>query len=133
MHATADVPGLLPRADFVALTCPLTPETTGLIDAAGFVAMQAGAYLINCARGRVVDEAALVTALQTGQIAGAAIDVVYEEPLDQASPLWTLRNAFVTPHTGGETRKYEDNVLDILLDNLQRLRSGGALVNQVVP
>jgi len=133
MHATADVPGLLPRADFVALTCPLTPETTGLIDAAGFVAMQPGAYLINCARGRVVDEAALVTALQTWQIAGAAIDVVYEEPLDQASPLWTLPNAFVTPHTGGETRKYEDNVLDILLDNLQRLRSGGALVNQVVP
>ncbi len=133
MHATADVPGLLPRADFVALTCPLTPETTGLINAAGFAAMQKGAYLINCARGRVVDEAALVAALQTGQIAGAAIDVVYEEPLDQASPLWTLPNAFVTPHTGGETRKYEDNVLDILLENLKRLRAGGSLVNQVVP
>ena len=133
MHATADVPGLLPRADFVALTCPLTPETTGLINAAGFAAMHRGAYLINCARGRVVDEAALVTALQTGQIAGAAIDVVYEEPLADTSPLWTLPNAFVTPHTGGETRKYEDNVLDILLENLKRLREGGALVNQVVP
>ena len=133
MHRTADVPALLPRADFVALACPLTPETTGLINAAGFAAMQTGAYLINCARGRVVDEAALVTALQTGQIAGAAIDVVYEEPLEQASPLWTLPNAFVTPHTGGETRKYEDNVLDILLENLNRLRTGGALVNPVVP
>ncbi|MBC7636870.1 MAG: D-2-hydroxyacid dehydrogenase [Acetobacteraceae bacterium] len=133
MHATADVPGLLPRADFVALTCPLTPETTGLINAASFSAMHKGAYLINCARGRVVVEAALVAALQSKQIAGAAIDVVYEEPLDQASPLWTLPNAFVTPHTGGETRKYEDNVLDILLENLKRLRDGGSLVNQVVP
>ena len=132
MHATVAVPGLLPRADFVALTCPLTPETTGLIGAAGFAAMHPGAYLVNCARGRVVDEAALVAALQTGQIAGAAIDVVYDEPLDAASPLWTLPNCFVTPHTGGETRKYEDNVLDILLENVQRLRSGAGLVNQVV-
>ena len=133
MHATADVPGLLPRADFVALTCPLTPETTGLINAAGFAAMHPGAFLVNCARGRVVDEAALVTALQTGQISGAAIDVVYEEPLDQASALWTLPTAFVTPHTGGETRKYEDNVIDILLANLKRLGAGVGLVNQVVP
>jgi D-2-hydroxyacid dehydrogenase (NADP+) len=133
MHATADVPALLPRADFVALTCPLTPETTGLIGTAGFAAMQPSAYLVNCARGRVVDEAALVTALQIGQIAGAAIDVVYDEPLDAGSPLWTLPNAFVTPHTGGETRKYEDNVLDILLENVRRLRSGAGLVNQVVP
>ena len=123
----------LPRADFVALTCPLTPETTGLIDAAAFAAMKPSAFLINCARGRCVDEAALAVALASNTIAGAGIDVIYEEPLAQDSPLWSLENAFITPHTAGETRRYEDNVLDILMDNLSRLwRGESALQNQVV-
>ncbi len=123
----------LPRADFVALTCPLTPETEGLIGTAAFAAMKPSAFLINCARGRCVDEDALATALASRRIAGAGIDVIYEEPLAQDSPLWTLENAFITPHTAGETRRYEDNVLDILMDNLERLWRGEAnLQNQVV-
>ena len=123
----------LPRADFVALNCPLTTETKGLINAAAFGAMKRSSFLINCARGRCVDETALAAALQAKQIAGAAIDVIYEEPLAPDSPLWSLENAFITPHTAGETRRYEDNVLDILIENLERLWRGEAtLRNQVV-
>ena len=133
VHPLSALPDLLSQADFVALTCPLTAETTGLIDAAAFARMQPGAYLINCARGRVVVEDALIAALQSGQIAGAGIDVTHDEPLAPDSPLWDLPNALITPHTGGETRRYEDNVLDILLENLARMGRGEAsLQNQVV-
>ena len=133
VHPLSALPDLLSQADFVALTCPLTTETTGLIDAAAFARMQPGAYLINCARGRVVVEDALIAALQSGQIAGAGIDVTHDEPLAPDSPLWDLPNALITPHTGGETRRYEDNVLDILLENLARLGRGEAsLQNKVV-
>lgn len=124
---------ILPRADYVALTCPLTPETTGLINAAALAAMQPGAYLINMARGRVVDEPALIAALQAGQLAGAGLDCTWEEPLPADSPLWAMPNVLITPHTAGETRRYEDNVLDILLENLGRLwRGESVLHNQVV-
>jgi len=133
VHALAALPGLLPLADFVVLTCPLTPETTNLIDAAALAAMQPSAYLVNCARGRVVDEPALVAALQAGTIAGAGIDVTWDEPLPADSPLWEAPGAFITPHTAGETRRYEDNVLDILMENLSRQwRGEAALLNQVV-
>jgi len=133
VHATADLMKLLPHADFVALTCPLTPETQGLISAQALAAMKQSAYLINVARGRVVDEVALAAALETNEIAGAGIDVIYEEPLADNSPLWRLPNALITPHTAGETRRYEDNVLDILMDNLDRLWLGEqALRNQII-
>ena len=124
---------LVPRADIVALTCPLTPQTERLIDARVLAAMKPSAYLINVARGRVVDEPALVAALAAGRIAGAGLDCTVEEPLPAASPLWGFDNVLITPHTAGETRRYEDNVLDILMDNLGRLRRGEApLRNQVV-
>jgi phosphoglycerate dehydrogenase-like enzyme len=133
VHGYADLKTLLPQADFVALTCPLTKETENIIDAAALAAMKPSAYLINGARGRCVDEAALIDALKNRQIAGAAIDVTVEEPLPATSPLWTTDNLFVTPHTAGETRRYEDNVIDILMDNLDRLwRNDGNLRNQIV-
>jgi phosphoglycerate dehydrogenase-like enzyme len=124
---------LLPRADYVALTCPLTPATTNLIDAVALAAMKPGAYLINMARGRVVDEPALIAALERGQIAGAGLDCTWEEPLPAASPLWPMPNVLITPHTAGETRRYEENVIDILLENLARLwRGERGLFNQIV-
>jgi D-2-hydroxyacid dehydrogenase (NADP+) len=124
---------LLPQADFVALTCPLTPATENLIDAEALAAMKPGAYLINMARGRVVDEPALLAALQKGQIAGAGLDCFWDEPLPADSPFWDLPNVLITPHTAGETRRYEENVIDILLENLERLWRGEAeLRNQVV-
>lgn len=123
----------LPDADFVALACPLTPETENLIDAASLARMRSSAFLVNVARGRVIDETALIAALQAGRIAGAALDVTAEEPLPRSSPLWDMPNVLLTPHTAGETRRYEDNVLDILMDNLDRLwRGEPRLRNEVV-
>jgi phosphoglycerate dehydrogenase-like enzyme len=95
--------------------------------------MKRSAYLVNVARGGCVDELALVHALRGRGIAGAALDVTAEEPLPSTSPLWDLGNALITPHTAGETQKYEDNVLDILVDNLERLwRGESALRNEIV-
>ena len=132
MHTLAELKTLLPQADFVALTCPLTRETENVIDAAAFAKMKPSAYLINAARGRCVEEGALIEALRKGSIAGAALDVTVDEPLPPASPVWDLSNVLITPHTAGETRRYEDNVLDILLDNLQRLWRGEAMLrNQI--
>lgn len=132
VYGTGRLPALLGEADIVALTCPLTPETDGLIDAAALAAMKPTAHLINVARGRVVDEPALVDALQQGRLAAAALDVTEEEPLPTASPLWSLPNVLITPHTAGETRAYEDGVIDLLMTNLARLRRGAALINEVV-
>ena len=133
VHGMAELKNLLPDADFVALTCPLTSETENIIDAAAFASMKPSAFLINCARGRCVNEAALLEALTAERIAGAAIDVTAEEPLPPASPLWATENLFITPHTAGETRRYEDNVIDLLLDNLDRLwRNDAELRNQIV-
>jgi phosphoglycerate dehydrogenase-like enzyme len=128
-----ELKALLPQADFVALTCPLTQETENIIDADALARMKPSAFLINVARGRCVNEAALVAALHEGRIAGAGIDVTMEEPLPASSPLWDLPNALITPHTAGETRRYEDNVIDILIENLNRLwRDDGILRNQIV-
>ena len=133
VHGLADLKTLLPQADFVALTCPLTKETEKVIDADALSRMKASAYLISTARGRCVDELALIKALQDRTIAGAAIDVTTEEPLAATSPLWDFGNVLITPHTAGETRKYEDNVLDILIENLNRLwRGETSLRNQIV-
>ena len=123
----------LPKADFVALTCPLTPETTRVINADTLRAMRKSAFLINAARGGCVDEAALIAALNEGRIAGAALDCTDPEPPVADSPLWTMPNVFLTPHTGGETTRYEANVLEILMENLERLwRGETALRNQIV-
>jgi phosphoglycerate dehydrogenase-like enzyme len=133
VHALAELPTFLPRADFVVLTCPLVPETTGVIDAGALGLMRPSAFLVNAARGPCVVESALIDALRAGRIAGAALDVTDPEPAVETSPLWAMPNVFITPHTGGETRKYEANVNDILVENLERLwRGEAALRNQVV-
>ncbi|HEY8609894.1 MAG TPA: D-2-hydroxyacid dehydrogenase, partial [Roseomonas sp.] len=124
VHAITDLKTVLPNADFVALTCPLTPETEGLMNAEALGLMKPSARLVNVARGKVVDEPALILALKEGKIAGAALDCVVEEPLPASSPLWDLPNVFITPHSAGETQHYEDNVIDILLENVARLQRG---------
>jgi D-2-hydroxyacid dehydrogenase (NADP+) len=111
----------------------LTEETRNVVDGAALVAMKPSSYLINVARGGCVDEPALIEALRSRAIAGAGIDITVEEPLVEGSPLWSFENVILTPHTGGETRKYEENVIDYLLENLDRLSRGeGELFNQVV-
>jgi phosphoglycerate dehydrogenase-like enzyme len=133
VHSMSELKSLLPEADFVALTCPLTPETENLIGAEALARMKPSAHLVNVARGRVVDEPVLVEALSARRIAGAALDVTVEEPLPSNSPLWGMKQVLITPHTAGETRRYEDNVIEILRDNLQRLwRGEKELRNQVV-
>ena len=132
-RAMADLAAVLPEADYVALCCPLTPETENLIDKIALGRMKPSSYLVNVARGRVVDEAALVEALDSRRIAGAGLDVTVEEPLPGTSPLWEMPQVLITPHTAGETRRYEDNVIEILEENLVRLwRGEGALLNQIV-
>jgi phosphoglycerate dehydrogenase-like enzyme len=133
VHGLDALDRLLPTADVLLLACPLTPETENLVDARRLALLEPGALFVNVARGRCVVEEALVEALASGRLAAAAIDVAREEPLPPDSPLWTAPNLLVTPHTAGETRAYEDRVLDLLLENLARLRRGETtLVNQVV-
>src|SRR5205823_14524352 len=112
VHAMGEFKPLLPEADFVALTCPLTQETEKLVDAEALARMKPSACLVNIARGRVVDEAALVEALAAQRIGGAGIDVTADEPLAPSSPLWGMEHVLLTPHTAGETRRYEDNVIE---------------------
>lgn len=133
VHTLASLREHVGKADFVALTCPLTPETAHVIDADILRAMPKSSYLINTARGGCVDEAALLAALDAREIAGAALDCTDPEPPAADSPLWTRPNVFLTPHTGGETTRYEANVIAILMDNLERLwRGETALRNQIV-
>ena len=133
LHPSASLMAHLPRADVVALTCPLTEETRNVIDGAAFGAMKPSSYLINVARGGCVDQDALIDAMRSDTIAGAGIDVTVEEPLAEDSPLWGFENVMLTPHTGGETRMYEENVIDYLIENLNRMARGEtALFNQVI-
>jgi phosphoglycerate dehydrogenase-like enzyme len=95
--------------------------------------MKPTARVVNVARGRVVDEPALVAALREGRIGGAALDVTADEPLPQDSPLWDMPQVLITPHTAGETHSYEDNVLDMMMENIERLwRGETGLFNQIV-
>ena len=125
---TADLQKVLPQADFLVLTCPLTPETENLIDARALALMKPTAMLVNVARGKVVDETALVAALHSKRLRAAALDVTQEEPLPAASPLWSMPHVLITPHTAGETQAYEDNVIDILIENLDRLGRGDSVL-----
>jgi phosphoglycerate dehydrogenase-like enzyme len=133
VHGLGEMARIMPEADFLTLACPLTQETEKLIDADALGRMKRSAFLVNVARGRCVAEEALCRALSAGAIAGAGIDVTVEEPLPATSPLWAMPNVLITPHTAGETRRYEDNVLDILEENVGRLwRGESTLLNQVV-
>lgn len=124
---------LLRESDYVVLTCPLTDETNGLINKRTLGLMKRSAYLVNVARGGCVVDEDLVPALRRCDIAGAALDHFHEEPLGPDSPYWDLDNVIVTPHNASETRMYEENLMDILVENLGRLGRGEKdLLHQVV-
>jgi phosphoglycerate dehydrogenase-like enzyme len=129
--ALADLPGLLPGADFVILALPLTPATRGLFGEALLGRMRPDAWLVNLGRGGLVDEPALVAALRAGTIGGAALDVVSEEPLPAASPLWELPNVIVSPHMSGDFRGFEQALADLFRGQLRRYLAGEPLVNVV--
>ena len=120
---------MLPLCDFVVVALPLTPETTGMIGEAALRAMKPSSYLVNMARGRIVDENSLARALREGWIAGAAVDVFAQEPLPPESEMWDLPNLMVTPHMAGNFAAYLDRVMDILRENLRRFAAGEPMVN----
>lgn len=122
---------LLEASDYVVLAVPHTSETDGLIGAAELDGMKKGAVLINVARGRVVDEEALIEALREGRIRGAGLDVFEEEPLPAASPFWGLENACITPHIGGTSPGFWARETELILDNLRRYLNGEPLRNVV--
>ncbi len=122
---------VLPQADFVVLTVPMTPETKSLIGENELRAMKATAYIVNIGRGGTIDEAALVRALQAGRIAGAGLDVFAPEPLPADSPLWDMENVIITSHYAGNTPNYDERAMAIFLDNLQHYMAGEPLRNVV--
>jgi phosphoglycerate dehydrogenase-like enzyme len=122
---------LLPESEFVVIATPLTPETKGLIDLETLRLFRPDAYLINIARGAIVEESALTKALQESWIAGAALDTVFTEPLPAESPLWTLPNVFITPHCSGNSPRVKERTLALFLDNLTRYRQAQPLRNVV--
>ncbi len=119
-------------ARFVAVSVPLSDETERLIDADVLAAMDEGSYLINVSRGSVVDQDALVAALESGEIRGAALDVFEVEPLPHDSPLWGMDEVIVTPHASAYTREYYEDVAELVIENLERIESAGELTNRLV-
>jgi phosphoglycerate dehydrogenase-like enzyme len=130
-HSPSALPTLLPAADIVVLAAPLTAETRGMIGAAELALMKPSAWLVNVARGKLVDERALILALGRRAIAGAALDVFEHEPLPGASPLWSMPNVIVTPHVAGFRDDYWEAATGLFAANLRRYLAGEAVANIV--
>jgi phosphoglycerate dehydrogenase-like enzyme len=124
---------MLRQSDYVVISVPLTRETEKLIGEDELRVMRDTAYLLNIARGRVIDERALILALREGSIAGAGLDVTEEEPLPSDSPLYSMPNVILTPHISGNSIHYDARLAALFADNLKRYRSGKELQNLYEP
>jgi glyoxylate/hydroxypyruvate reductase len=133
MHPVSALRDVLPGADFVLVTAPLTPETRRLVGPEEIAALKAGAALINMGRSALVDYDALIGRLQRGELSGAVLDVFDQEPLPSDSPLWDCDNLILTPHVSSDALDYSDRVVDVFLDNLRRYLAGESLLNRVDP
>ena len=133
VHGPDALMALLPTADFVSLHVRLNATTRRLLSREAIAAMKPGAYLVNTARGGVVDEAALIDALRAGHLAGAYLDVFETEPLPPESPLWAMPNVLVTPHASDSIVGWTRRFAVLFADNLDRWRAGEPLVNRVAP
>lgn len=122
---------VLPEADFLVLTVPLTPETEHLIGEEELHLLKPTCVLVNIGRGRTVDQSALIRALAEGRLGGAGLDVFDPEPLPADSPLWDMPNVIITAHYAGRTPAYDERAMEIFLDNLTRYQSGQPLRNVV--
>jgi phosphoglycerate dehydrogenase-like enzyme len=129
LYGLEDIPRLLSESDHVCIALPYTPQTHHLFDAAMLAHCRPGAYLYNIARGRIVDEAALIAALNEGRLAGAGLDVFETEPLPVASPLWAMPNVLITPHTAGITPHYFARAAALFAENLKCYLHGQPLAN----
>ncbi len=123
---------VLAASDYLVLACPLTDETRGLIDAGALTTLPDDAVVVNVARGEVVDQAALVDALEADALGGAALDVFEDEPLPEDSPLWDQEHVLVTPHMAGSTPHYWNRCADVFVENYDRFREEAPLENRVV-
>ncbi len=133
MLPPSELDTLLALSDVVVVAAPLTQETENLLAAPQFARMKRSAILINVGRARIIDHAALVDALRSGQVGGAALDVFLKEPLPDDDPLWTLPNVIITPHTSGFRHGHWDDVIDLFSENLTRFAKGEALRFKVEP
>jgi phosphoglycerate dehydrogenase-like enzyme len=130
LYATDSLHDALGEADYVVVTLPHTPQTERLLDAAAVAAMKPGAYFVNVGRGKVVEEAALIEALERGHLSGAALDVFEEEPLPRESPLWDLPNVIISPHSTDNVPGLTNRLLaDLFCENLRRYLAGEPLIN----
>jgi D-2-hydroxyacid dehydrogenase (NADP+) len=133
LFSHSELDRVLAESDYAVLCVPLTVETTRLIGAAELATMKRTAFLVNIARGAVVDQDALISALRDGTIAGAALDVVDPEPLPADSPLWDMPNVILTPHISGAVEGYGHRAAEIFIRNLRRYVRGEPLENVVDP
>jgi phosphoglycerate dehydrogenase-like enzyme len=131
VYSPEQIDEVLPQSDYVLLCTPVTPATTGLMNAERISKMKPDAYLINVARGPLIDEPALLDALRRRGIAGAALDVFNEEPLPASSPFWSLDNILITPHTAAVTERLWERHYRLIVDNMKRFLAGEPLMNQV--
>jgi phosphoglycerate dehydrogenase-like enzyme len=127
VHAAGSLPELLPRADHLVVALPLTPETHGFVDRARLRQLKRGAHVVNIGRGPIVDEVALIDALASGHVAGAALDVFQQEPLPPDHPFWDLETVVVSPHMSGDAVGWTERVVDRFLANLARFTAGEPL------
>jgi len=126
---TSTLTTILPEADYVVLAVPHTSETEGLIGAREIASMKRGAVVINLARGAVVDESAMIAALQGGRLGGAALDVFAKEPPEPTNPLWDLPNVLISPHSASTVDSENAALTDLFCENLRRYRRGETLLN----
>src|SRR5438067_681964 len=131
LHRAAALDGQLPRADFVILTIPHTPETEGLFDARKFGLMKRTAYFVNIGRGKTTKLDDLNAALRAGTIAGAGLDVYEMEPLPKEHPLWTAPNTLLTPHVAGHGPHLDERRVEMIVENARRFAAGQPLLNVV--
>ena len=131
VHDNGGLNRALGSADWVVLIAPLTERTRGMFDAARFAAMKPTGRFFNLGRGALVDEPAMIEALENGVIAGAGLDVFAEEPLPADSPLWGMENVFVSPHMSGDFRGHKATMAQVFIENFRRFRAGEPLVNVV--
>jgi phosphoglycerate dehydrogenase-like enzyme len=131
VYGSSQLDEILAQADYVLLCTPVTPATTGIMNASRLSKMKADAYLINVARGPLIDEGALLDALQHRRIAGAALDVFNQEPLPADSPFWSLDNILITPHTAAVTERLWERHYRLIVDNMNRFMAGLPLLNEV--
>ncbi len=131
LHPPSALPELLPRADWLLLSCPLTEQTRGMIDETALALLPGHAHVLNVSRGAVIDEPALIRALEQGRLAGAYLDVFEQEPLPADSPLWDMPGVLITPHNSAVSSGNDDRAVEIFLDNLVRWHAGRSLTNHV--